>query len=125
MQVDSGIMVICHNEGNIVPVHAVLHTIVYKIYVPYCFTVQATLSLSYCPQQPERKRSLKDSDGLNNSKGSLCEGSTALQKGCMCYGLNMFAVCRILTIYCMKAIKTLLKCEIRGENHFQKSERKK
>lgn len=64
-------MVICHNEGNIVPVHAVLHTIVYKIYVPYCFTVQATLSLS------KRKRSLKESDGLNISKGSLC------------YGLNM------------------------------------
>lgn len=36
-----------------------------------------------------------------------------------------YGVCRILTTYCMKAMKTLLKCEIRGENHFQKSERNK
>lgn len=104
-------MVICHNEGNIVPVHAVLHTIVYKIYVPYCFTVQAMLSLSYCPQQPERKRPLKDSKGLNNSRGLLCEGSTALQEGCMCYGLNMVGVCRMLTTCCMRAMEALLKCE--------------
>lgn len=60
-------MVICHSEGNAVLVHAVLHNTVYNIYVPYCFIVQTLLSLSYCPQQPERKRSSKDSDGLSNS----------------------------------------------------------
>lgn len=67
MHVDSRIMLICHSEGNAVLVHAVLHNTVYNIYVPYCFIVQTLLSLSYRPHQPERKRSSKDSDGLNNS----------------------------------------------------------